>query len=90
MIKIDNFVKLRPFMQRYTRLVKLDDRFNMNLQWVRQHSNKLILFGITRQHPIVEKNLSISSVKYHILGNDMDQLADLVIGKRKSNEPIQI
>ena len=47
MIKIDNFVKLRPFMQRYTRLLKLDDRFDMNLQWVRQHSNKLILFGIT-------------------------------------------
>lgn len=90
MIKIDNFVKLRPFMQRYTRLVKLDDRFNMNLQWVRQHSNKLILFGITRQHPIVDKNLTISSVQYHILGNDMDQLADLVIGKRKSKVPSRI
>ena len=53
MIKIDNFVKLRPFMQRYTRLVKLDERFDMNMQWVRQHSNKLILFGITRQHPLI-------------------------------------
>lgn len=72
MIKIDNFVKLRPFMQRYTRLVKLDERFDMNTQWVRQHSNKLILFGITKQHALIQQNLRIASVHYHILGNDMD------------------
>ena len=85
MIKLDAFVKLRPFINRYTRLIKLDERFDMNTQWARHHSNRLVLFGITSNHPLVKLDLKISSVFYPIVNNDMEHLSDLVSGKRKSN-----
>lgn len=84
MIRLDSFVKLRPFINRYTRVVKLEDRFDMETQWVKQHSNRLILFGITAQHPIVKDDLVIESILYKILDNDMSKLSSLVTGKKKS------
>ena len=84
MIKLDAFVKLRPFINRYTRLVKLEERFDMKTQWVRQHSNRLMIFGVTEEHPIVKDDLKIESIFYKILDNDVSKMSKLVSGKKKS------
>lgn len=84
MIKLDSFVKLRPFINRYTRLIQLEDRFDMNTQWARQHSNRLVLFGVTRNHPIVKDDLNITSIFYKILNNDTSKMKKLTSGKKKS------
>jgi len=83
MIKLNNFVKLRPFINRYTRKVQLEDRFGPD-QWVRQHSNKLLLFGITETHQMITRNSPIKIADWKICGANIGQLKNLVKGKKKS------
>jgi hypothetical protein len=83
MIKLNNFVKLNPFISRYSRAVKLHERFG-DIQWVRQHSNKLLIFGLSEQHPIFVNQSPIKSANWRICGGDHAKLSNLVKGKKKS------
>ena len=87
MIKLDSFVKLKPFIQRYSKRVKLDDKFDFIRDvWVRQHSNKLLLFGITKNHPVYAQKLKIENLDFKAVyqnGNDKKDINKLVSGKKK-------
>jgi len=83
MIKQDSTVKLQPFLKRYSRPVKLADRFGDD-QYVRQHTNQLLIFGISNSHRIVQEQLKIDHIIYRILDNDPNKLIEQLSGKKKS------
>lgn len=89
LIRLSNLVKLRPFIQRYTRGVKLPD--NYEHQWIRQHTNNLLLFGISQTHPLVVKKDKVIDVDFtRLFGQDRESWGKLVSGKKKSNFFIEI
>ena len=54
--------------------------------WVRQHSNKLLLFGITKNHPVYAQKLKIENLDFKAVyqnGNDKKDINKLVSGKKK-------
>lgn len=87
MLKLNNFVRFRPFLQRYSKEIKLSEEEIFQQNWARQHSNKLILFGIKNTHPLIQKKSKIVKKKIYLKGCNEDgvELKNLVSGKKKSN-----
>lgn len=87
MMKLNNFVKFEPFLKRYTRKIKLPDEISAT-NWARQHSNKLVLFGITKEHPMIVKGSLIKNTKYYLKGQNRggDGLRNLSSGKKKRED----
>ena len=68
MIKLHSDVKLQPFLDRYTKLIDLADRFGDD-QYAREHSNGIVIFGITNNHKIVKEQLKIKELEFKVLDN---------------------
>lgn len=87
MMKLNNFVKFEPFLKRYSRKIKLAEEV-ATTNWARQHSNKLILFGIKKEHPMIVKGSLIKKTKFYLKGLDRegDGLRNLSSGKKKSKK----
>lgn len=84
MLKLNNFIKFKPFLTRYSRQIKLPEEIS-GISWARQHSNKLILFGVKNEHPMIQKKSKIIKTKFFLKGNrSEDDYRKLVSGKKKS------
>ena len=82
MIKLHSDVKLQPFLDRYTKLIDLADRFGDD-QYAREHSNGIVIFGITNNHKIIKEQLKIKELEFKILDNKPKTLQGQLSGKKK-------
>ena len=69
-----------PFTQRYFTewRVKNAEKLGVEHQYVYEHSNRLFVVGVSKEHPLFAGDAKVSSVKWHGSVSDVK-----VSGKRK-------